>query len=200
MIRALVGRCFQTATVLLLAACTHSDSFPTGTDYGAIGPLVPGPEASLGAIGADASWTENGGGILYSAACLSRGQPPPDPIFPTKTIPSILLLPASGGSAFWELCRSRKVADRPRSPASPGDSTHHTVWRGTRCRRPPYLCRMCLALAPRNPASGVPELRQFWRHLDVALRFGGAVHPQAETLYSLSALRWRQPDARSTTS
>ena len=82
----------------------------------------PGPEARLDTLGADVAWTENGGGIIYSSACLSRSQPPPDPIFPTKTIPSILLLPASGGSAFWELCEAEKSLINP-PPANPGDST-----------------------------------------------------------------------------
>ena len=117
-----MSRCVRLPRSCCSRPCTHSDSYPIGTDYGAIGPLVPGSEASLGGLGADAAWTENGGGILYTGACLSQAQPPPDPIFPTKTIPSILLLPASGGSAFWELCEAEKSVINP-PPANPGDST-----------------------------------------------------------------------------
>ena len=81
---------------LILAACGHSD--PIGYEnYGAIGPRVPGPEARLNGAGTGSTWTENGGGILYIAGCLGRENP---------VVPSIIMLPAIGGSATWEMCEA----------------------------------------------------------------------------------------------
>ena len=81
---------------LILAACGHTD--PIGyQNYGAIGPRVPGPEARLNGAGPGSTWTENGGGILYIAGCLGREAP---------VVPSIIMLPAVGGSATWEMCEA----------------------------------------------------------------------------------------------
>jgi hypothetical protein len=110
-------RCSPAVLLLaaLLAACSHTD--PIGyANYGAIGPRSPGPEALLDGAGPGSAWTENGGGILYLGGCLGRER---------SSAPSIIMLPAIGGSATWEMCEadlSLKMVKFPLDSASEFDA------------------------------------------------------------------------------
>jgi hypothetical protein len=83
---------------LIAAGCDHASPFDEGP-LGAIGPRTPGPEARLDLTDRSASWTEDGKGFLYTRTCFGRSPP-----LGGSPIASIVLRPAHGGSATWELC------------------------------------------------------------------------------------------------
>lgn len=90
-----------------LASCWHTD--PIGYEaYGAPGPRVPATEARLALTGHGVQWVDGGKAIVYLGdRCLTR-EPSATPI-----IPSMRLLPASGGSAIWERCEEMNSYRRP---------------------------------------------------------------------------------------
>ncbi|HEY3935158.1 MAG TPA: hypothetical protein VGL65_11150 [Gemmatimonadales bacterium] len=97
------------AAGLLFAGC-HSDSFAPA-DYGAVGPLHPGPEALIADTGSTPTWTDDGAGILYttdgppvdSSGCPTIKRPQPQ----AGGIAAVVMVPAVGGSAIWTHCESR---------------------------------------------------------------------------------------------
>ncbi|MGH7583561.1 MAG: hypothetical protein ACREL5_10070 [Gemmatimonadales bacterium] len=91
----------------LFANCDHSSPIEPAY-YAPAGPLIPGLEAKLALTGGDVSWTSDGTAILYAGGCLQR-----EATSDMFGAPSINLLPASGGSAIWEMCESKNSLKRP---------------------------------------------------------------------------------------
>jgi hypothetical protein len=97
---------------LIMVGCDHASPFEQ-PPLGAVGPRVPGPEARLDSTDRTAVWTEDGKGFLYTRTCFGRR-----PVFGGAAIASIVLRPAHGGSATWELCEATNSFLTPRDSAA----------------------------------------------------------------------------------
>jgi hypothetical protein len=93
----------RVSAAVLLAACTHSDSYVT-PPIATLGPFSTGPDVQL-TFNVDQNywptWTQDGRGILYAFVDAESATPP--------NHRCLGLLPAAGGSRLWQLCDNRAV-------------------------------------------------------------------------------------------
>jgi hypothetical protein len=92
-----------TLIIALSISCDHTSPIAAAI-YTPPDPLVPGAEAKLALSGDDAHWTSDGSGILYVGGCLQRK---------AAGAASMRIIPATGGSAIWEMCEDRNSIKQP---------------------------------------------------------------------------------------
>ena len=85
-------RLFVVITAFALGACDHSAA-PTVPEYTERG------TGNFAGLGADAVWTEDGTGLLFTSTCLTN-QTAKGPLFAA----ALSVLPAGGGSISWQRC------------------------------------------------------------------------------------------------